>query len=354
MLNMVKPRYRRGSLFKKKKERRDKLGLQIGSNYWMAWASPVSADEKPVVDSTTLIVVYVVLAIGSSFSVLARAILLVTADKMHECIFRAPMSFFDATPSGRILNRVSDYVFKHGAWLLQTKPKCRGSEHFTSNFSLCFLYDPAFWELLQSCYMAETISGLTTIRSFDQESRFWDTNIKLIDGYSRPKFSIAGAMRWLCFRLDILSTITFAFSLVFLISVPEGVIDPGIAGLAVTYGLNLNILQAWVILDRCQMENKIISVERILQYSSIPSEPPLVIESNRPDPSWPSSGEVDIRNLQALDKCQLGDEVRKKQGKLDSAGLIEEFDSPAILLENKSSSFAQLVTEYTMRSNSEF
>ena len=77
----------------------------------------------------------------------------------------------------------------------------------------------------------------------------------------------------------------------------------GIAGLAVTYGLNLNMLQAWVIWNLCQMENKIISVERILQYSSLPSEPSLVIESNRPEPSWPSSGEVDIRDLQV---CATG------------------------------------------------
>ena len=76
-------------------------------------------------------------------------------------------------------------------------------------------------------HFSETISGSMTIRSFDQESRFRDTNMKLIDGYIRPKFSIAGAMEWLCFRLDMLSSVTFAFSLVFLISVPEGVIDPG-------------------------------------------------------------------------------------------------------------------------------
>ncbi|XVF23602.1 hypothetical protein REPUB_Repub13aG0053500 [Reevesia pubescens] len=120
----------------------------------------------------------------------------------------------------------------------------------------------------------------------------------LMDAYSRPKFHVAGAMEWLCFRLDMLSSITFAFSLFLLISIPEGVIDPAIAGLAVTYGLNLNMLQTWVVWNICSMENQIISVERILQYSNIPNEPSLVIETDRPDRSWPFHGEVDMLDLQ--------------------------------------------------------
>lgn len=74
----------------------------------------------------------------------------------------------------------------------------------------------------------------------------------------------------------------------------------GIAGLAVTYGLNLNMMQSWVIWNLCNLENRIIAVERILQYTGIPSEPPLVIEANRPDGKWPSVGEVDIQDLQVI------------------------------------------------------
>ena len=74
----------------------------------------------------------------------------------------------------------------------------------------------------------------------------------------------------------------------------------GIAGLVVTYELNLNAIQAWVIWNMCNIENKIISVERMLQYTCIPSKPPLAVEEDRPNPSWPSYGEVDIQDLQVV------------------------------------------------------
>ncbi|KAF7825939.1 ABC transporter C family member 3 [Senna tora] len=309
--------------------------LQIGSNYWMAWATPVSSNEK----SSPVIFVYVALGIATTFCIFIRVMLLaafgyktaaILFQKLHLCIFRAPMSFFDATPSGRIINRASTdqssldedmpYIVGSFAFLMiellgniavMSQAAWQVFIIFIPVISISIWYQqyylPSARELARLVgvckapviqHFAETISGTTTIRSFDQESRFRKENMKVIDQYSRPKFNIAAAMEWLCFRLDMLSSITFACCLMFLISIPKGVIDPGIAGLAVTYGLTLNKLQATLILRLCSMENRIISVERILQYTCIPSEPPLVIEENQPNPSWPSNGEVNICDLQ--------------------------------------------------------
>ncbi|KAI5409094.1 ABC transporter C family member 3 isoform X3 [Lathyrus oleraceus] len=313
--------------------------LQIASNYWMALATPVSATAEPGIGIFTLMVVYVSLAIGISFSTLVRAFLAVIAgyktatmlfNQMHLSFFRAPMSFFDSTPSGRILNRASAdqstvdmnisnlvweftynlvqlvgniAVMSQAAWqvfvvLIPVVAACIWYQRYYSASARELARLTGICQAPVIQHFSETISGSTTIRCFEQESRFNEMNMKLIDKYSQPKLYSSSALEWLSFRLGILSSTIFAFCLIFLVSFPSSIADPSIVGLAVTYGISLNAVQFKLIRFLCNLESNIISVERILQYTSIPSEAPLVIKDNQPDHSWPSFGEVRIQDLQ--------------------------------------------------------
>ncbi|KAK1364915.1 ABC-type xenobiotic transporter [Heracleum sosnowskyi] len=312
--------------------------LQIGSNYWLAWATPSSKDVKPVISGSTLMTVYASLGFGICFCTLVVHSLVVATGyetatilfkKMLQTIFHAPMSFFDATPAGRILNRCST---DQSAVETQIPSLLEGLISLTIELvGIIALMSTVAWEVLvifiplifasilyqqyympasrelsrlsRVCeapviqYISESISGITTIRSFDQESRFQSTYMTIVDAYSRPEFQVAAAMKWLLLRLDAFSCITFCFLLVLSMYFRKS-IDPAIAGLAVTYGLTLNNNLCGLIWFLCHWETKMISVERILQYMTIPSEAPLVILENRPDSSWPLRGEIDIHNLQ--------------------------------------------------------
>lgn len=64
------------------------------------------------------------------------------------------------------------------------------------------------------------------IRAFEQEGRFTNANLGLIDKHSTPWFHNVAAMEWLSFRLNLLSNFVFAASLVLLVTLPEGIINP--------------------------------------------------------------------------------------------------------------------------------
>ncbi|KAL6340262.1 hypothetical protein AAG906_040698 [Vitis piasezkii] len=121
----------------------------------------------------------------------------------------------------------------------------------------------------------ESIAGATTIRGFGQEKRFMKRNLYLLDCFGRPFFYSLAAIEWLCLRMELLSTFVFAFCMILLVSFPHGSIDPSMAGLAVTYGLNLNAR-----LSR-----------------QIPGEAPPIIENSHPPSSWPENGTIELIDL---------------------------------------------------------
>ncbi|KAG8058732.1 hypothetical protein GUJ93_ZPchr0002g24629 [Zizania palustris] len=266
--------------------------LQIGSNLWIAWASPISEDVEPQVSSSTTVLVYVALAFVSSLCIFIRSHFLVMAgcktaamlfDRMHRCIFRAPMAFFDSTPSGRILNRVSCCCLQPAncnfyAADLESRNKLQASTDQstvdTRIFDLMgYLLFPAIellgtiivmsrvaWPVFvifvpviaaslwyQQYYIdgarelqrlagvcrapvmqhfAESVAGSNIIRCFGKEAQFIDSISCLMDNLSRPSLYNAAAMEWLCFRLDILSSLIFTSALVLLVTLPTALIDP--------------------------------------------------------------------------------------------------------------------------------
>ncbi|XWS74705.1 hypothetical protein CRYUN_Cryun01aG0020700 [Craigia yunnanensis] len=241
--------------------------LQIASNYWMAWTSPPTSETEPTLGMNFILLVYSLLAVGSSLCVLVRAMLVAvaglwTAQKlfinMLRSIFRAPMAFFDSTPAGRILNRAStdqsvldlEMATKLG-WCAFSIIQILGTIAVMSQVAwqvfvifipvtaICIWYQqyyiPTARELARLAgiqrapilhHFAESLAGAETIRAFDQENRFIDANLGLIDNHSRPWFHNVSAMEWLSFRLNLLSNFVFAFSLVVLVTLPEGIINP--------------------------------------------------------------------------------------------------------------------------------
>jgi len=86
--------------------------MQIGSNYWISWA----AEQRGRNDNGRLIGIFALLSGGSSIFILGRTVLMTivsveTARRLYNgmttSVFRAPISFFDNTPSSQILSRVS-------------------------------------------------------------------------------------------------------------------------------------------------------------------------------------------------------------------------------------------------------
>lgn len=74
--------------------------------------------------------------------------------------------------------------------------------------------------------------------------------------------------------------------------------EGGNVGLAITQILGLIGVCQWGLRQTIELENNMTSVERVVEYTNLESEPPLEIENqDLIDSEWPSKGEINFQKL---------------------------------------------------------
>jgi len=75
-----------------------------------------------------------------------------------------------------------------------------------------------------------------------------------------------------------------------------GNIDSGLVGLVLSYAISATGSLNWVIRSAGDVEQNIVSVERILTYVNVEPEAPYEIPEMKPDGGWPQAGEIQFKN----------------------------------------------------------
>lgn len=76
------------------------------------------------------------------------------------------------------------------------------------------------------------------------------------------------------------------------------VMESGQVGLAILSNINLLGLCQYGMRQSAELENQMTSIERIMEYAELPSEPPLESDKkNAPPDNWPRFGNIEFKSL---------------------------------------------------------
>ncbi|KAI1722936.1 ABC transporter transmembrane region domain-containing protein [Ditylenchus destructor] len=243
-------------------------------------------------------------------------------------IFRAPMSFFDTTPFGRILNRIGkdietvDYLLPYNVQfftqcLLQVLSTLVIIIASTPIFIFVVIPLAVMYFIIMRYYIAtsrqlkrlesitrspiyshlsESVNGCATVRAYNLIQKFCRIEELKVDTHVQCRYLNYVANRWLSVRLEFIGNCVVLFAAL-LATLTRETISAGVLGLSVSYSFNITFVLNFAIRQITKLETNIVSVERIKEYSETPPEAEWKSKPGREPPkNWPSQGKIRIEN----------------------------------------------------------
>ncbi|ORX35410.1 putative metal resistance protein ycf1 [Kockovaella imperatae] len=327
----------------------------ILSNYVLRFWAQKNTSAGDNTQVTKYLLAYGLMGISSSLlSVLSTIVLklycaLRSSRKLHDAGFRAlmrsPLAFFEITPTGRILNLFSRDIYVIDEVLvnalsgfMRTCINVLGVIVVIASgapFVLIVLLPLGYiYRVVMKYYLAtsrelkrldaisrspifsffgETLSGLTVIRGFSQTRRFIANNEARIDRNQACYMPAMTVNRWLAVRLEFLgSCLMFSTALVAVSALLiSNSVDAGLVGLLMTYTMSITQALNWLVRTASEVEQNIVSVERVLGYASLPSEAADDVPDHRPPKTWPQKGGIEFNDYSLKYRPELEPALRQ-------------------------------------------
>eukprot|EP01135_Chromosphaera_perkinsii_P000783 Nk52_evm71s151 gene=Nk52_evmTU71s151 len=294
-------------------------------------------DKPGVVDTDFYLIIFGAMAVLTllflGLTDFGQSILSIRASiKLHDDllnrVFRAPVRFFDTTPMGRIVNRftkdmegidqeVADMIYFFIMQVLATGSIVALVGAVTPSFILALIPVSYIFYLVTMYYLrcstelkridsttrspvyshfTESVNGALTIRAYGVGENFKEVSERKLDSNHQAYWLLWVSNRWLGLRLTFASAIVILSCAVSALASCK-IIDPGLAGLSLTYALQFSVNLRMLVRAYADMENFMNTVERVKEYSNIEQEPPAILDHNRPPTNWPSKGCVTFENV---------------------------------------------------------
>ena len=145
-------------------------------------------------------------------------------------------------------------------------------------------------------FFGETLSGLPVIRGFSQTKRFIANNEARIDRNQSCYMPAMTINRWLAVRLEFLGSLLMFSSALVAVSalLINNNVDAGLVGLLMTYTMSITQALNWLVRSASEVEQNIVSVERVLGYASLEPEAADDVPETKPKKGWPAEGAIDF------------------------------------------------------------